>query len=293
MSAETVPAALQTRRAGSASVRKALRTVIIAVIALLWILPVIWVVLGSLRPNVELIGTFNSGLSWSLLWPSEFTFENYRNLFVVRGFASGMLNSLLVTGASVVFGLLIASCAAYALSVFRFRGREALFAVIVISFMIPFEAIAIPLSQQFTDWSLNNSYIGLTLPGIADGMAIFYLRQAFLSVPPSYREAAQIDGASELRVLFSVFAPMNLGPLVNAAFLIFIGQWSAYIWPLLVVTDDSHQLAPVLLARTFGQYGANYAENFAGAVLLLLIPAIGIFLMQRYLGRVAALASEK
>jgi putative chitobiose transport system permease protein len=269
-----------------------LLTVVAVVLALAFALPAVWIFIGSIRPNQDLINSM-SPASWSLLFPSELTFSNYVSLIVDGGFGQALLNSAIVCIASVVFGLAVSALAAYPLAVYRFRGRNLIFAVIVVSFMVPFEAIAIPLSQQFTDWGLANTLTGLVLPGIGNGLAIFNLRQYFLGIPASYREAARIDGASEPRILFSLYLRMSGPALTNSALLIFLGQWAAYLWPLLVITDSSKQVAPVALALTFGEHGANYAENFAGAVVLSLVPAITIFALQRFFGRLSIGSGEK
>ena len=119
------------------------------------------------------------------------------------------------------------------------------------------------------------------------------IRQYFLGIPASYREAAMIDGASEPRILFAIYTRMSGPALTNSALLIFLGQWTAYLWPLLIVTDNRLQLAPAALAGTFGEHSADYGANFAGAVLLSLIPAISIFVLQRSFGRLSIGSGEK
>jgi multiple sugar transport system permease protein/putative chitobiose transport system permease protein len=257
-----------------------------------FILPALWILIGSFRPNADIVDTMSS-FSWDVLIPSDVTFDNYTGLIADHGFGRAFLNSLIVCVASVVFGLVISATASYALTVYRFPGREVVFAITVISFMVPFEAIAIPLSQSFNDWGLANSLIGLILPGLGNGLAIFNLRQYFLGIPSSYREAAMLDGASEPRILFSVYVRMSGPALVNSALLIFLGQWTSYLWPLLVVTDTHTQVAPVVLARTFGEHSANYGQNFAGAILLTLIPAVSMFVLQRFFGRLSISSGEK
>ncbi|WIE54186.1 MULTISPECIES: carbohydrate ABC transporter permease [unclassified Curtobacterium] len=267
-------------------------TVVAIVVSAVFMLPALWILIGSFRPNMDVLTTM-SPLTWRLFVPSRVTVQNYVGLLVHDGFGTALLNSAIVCIASVVVGILVSAAAAYPLAVYRFRGRNIVFAVIVISFMVPFEAIAIPLAQQFTDWGLGNSLIGLILPGIGNGLAIFNLRQAFLGIPVSYREAAMLDGASEPKILFSLYLRMSGPALTNSALLIFLAQWTSYLWPLLVVTDDSKQLAPVALASTFGEHSANYGENFAGAVLLSLVPAISLFILQRFFGRLSIGSGEK
>jgi multiple sugar transport system permease protein/putative chitobiose transport system permease protein len=267
-------------------------TVLAGVVGLIFFLPALWIFIGSLRPTIDILDSL-SPLSWDLLIPTQVTIGNYVTLLVDEGFATALVNSLIVCIASVAVGLAVSVMAAYALSVFQFRGREVIFAVVVISFMVPFEAIAIPLSQLFNTWSLGNTLVGLILPGIGNGLAIFNLRQYFLGIPSSYREAAMIDGASEPRILFAIYTRMSGPALTNSALLIFLGQWTAYLWPLLMVTDNRLQLAPVALAGTFGEHSADYGANFAGAVLLSLIPAISIFVLQRSFGRLSIGSGEK
>lgn len=285
--------AIQPRRARAARrLPVAANTVLAAVVGLLFFLPALWIFIGSFRPTVEILDSL-SPLSWDLLIPTQVSIDNYVSLLVKEGFGTALVNSLIVCAVSVVVGLAVSVMAAYALSVFQFRGREAVFAIVVISFMVPFEAIAIPLSQLFNTWSLGNTLVGLILPGIGNGLAIFNLRQYFMGIPSSYREAAMIDGASEPRVLFAIYTRMSGPALTNSALLIFLGQWTAYLWPLLMVTDDRLQLAPVALAGTFGEHSADYGANFAGAVLLSLIPAISIFALQRSFGRLSIGSGEK
>lgn len=268
------------------------RTAVSAIIAALFILPAAWILLDSFRPNEDVLSSL-SPLSWSLIIPSNLTTQNYANLLGRDGFGQSLLNSAIVCGASVAIGLLVSVMAAYALAVLKFPGRNVVFAVIVISFMVPFEAIAIPLSQLFTGWGLANTLIGLILPGIGNGLAIFNLRQHFLGIPGSYREAAMLDGASEPRILFNLYFRMSGSSITNSALLIFLAQWTSFLWPLILITNGNLQLAPVSLANTFGEHGANYGENFAGAVLLALIPAVIMLVLQRFFGRLSIASGEK
>jgi multiple sugar transport system permease protein/putative chitobiose transport system permease protein len=283
------PAKKPSRRTKTSTV---VLTAVSVVAGLAFVLPAVWIFIGSFRPNLEIL-TSMSPLSWHLIIPSKLTLENYNHLLFDSGFARALLNSFIVCIASVAIGLAMSAMAAYALAVFQFPGRNLVFAVIVISFMVPFEAIAIPLAQQFTSWGLGNSLIGLILPGIGNGLAIFNLRQFFMGIPQSYREAAMIDGASEPRILFSLYVRLSGPALTNSALLIFLGQWTAFLWPLLLISDNSKQLAPVALAGTFGEHAADYGQNFAGTIVLTLVPAVSMFVLQRFFGRLSIGSGEK
>jgi putative chitobiose transport system permease protein len=280
------------RRATPRPVSTVVLTAIAVVISMVFILPAGWILIGSFRPTEEIFSSMSS-LSWRLFVPSELTLDNYSRLLFDFGFARALLNSAIVCIASVVIGLLVSAMAAYTLAVYRFPARNLIFALVVISFMVPFEAIAIPLSQQFTSWGLNNTLTGLILPGIGNGLAVFNLRQYFLGIPTSYREAAMLDGASEPRILFSLYLRISGPALTNSAVLIFLGQWTAYLWPLLIISNSRQQLAPVALAGTFGERSADYGQNFAGTVLLALVPAFTMFVLQRFFGRLSLTSGEK
>lgn len=162
------------------------------VIGVLFALPLLWVLTGSLRPGDKVLAGLDQ-VSWRTLIPTDATLHNYVVLFQ-GDFGRSVLNSVGVAVATVLLGLLLSAMAAFGLSVFQFRGRGVVFGVILLSFMIPFDAIAIPLSDVFRDWGLQNTYTGLILPGIGNGLAIFLLRQFFLAVPRELVEAAKMDG---------------------------------------------------------------------------------------------------
>lgn len=274
------------RQRYSPSSRTVVVTAIGVVVGFLFVFPAMWLLIDSFRPNSD-IETSMSASGWAVFIPHRVTLGNYLTVLIQDNFGTALLNSLIVCAVSVAVGLVISAMAAYALAAFDFRGREFIFGLIVISFMIPFEALAVPLAQQFTSLGLGNTYTGLILPGIGNGLAVFNLRQYFLGIPQFYREAAKMDGASEGRILFQLYLPMSKPAMISSGLLIFIAQWSSFLWPLLIVSEKSLQVAPVALANTFGQFGSDYGANFAGSVLLTLIPAIVILVLQRMFGGIS------
>ena len=288
----TAPTTARVRSRRGRSERRSVALTILAVLmAAVFALPALWLLVGSVRPSGEIFDSL-SPLSWRIFVPSSVSIENYVTL-LTGSFGRALGVSFLVCALTVVVGVIVCALAAYALAVLQFRGRGAVFAFVVISFMVPFEAIAIPLSQLFTSWGLTNTIMGLVQPGIGNGLAVFNLRQHFLAVPTSYREAATIDGASEPRVLWSVYWPLGGSALANSALLIFLGQWTAYLWPLLVVSESRLQVAPVALSRTFSEHTFDYGQNFAGAVVLSIVPAVTMFILQRSFGGLSLATGEK
>lgn len=256
------------------------RTVAAAAIALITTLPILWIVINSFRTSTDIFASL-SPLSWTTFFPEHVTMANYSSLWN-GGFYRALWISVVVTTFSIVIGLVLTSTAAYALAVFRFRGRGLVFAIIVIGFMLPFEALAIPLYRVFTDWGLANTVIALVLPGIANGLAVFNLRQAFLGMPSSLREASRLDGASELRTYWSIYVPLNKAALINSAILLFLGQWTAYLWPLLIINDPSMEVAAINLAGAFAENSSDFGYSFAGTVILSLLPAVLLIGLRRF-----------
>ncbi|MGW1681257.1 carbohydrate ABC transporter permease [Saccharopolyspora sp. NPDC002376] len=253
------------------------------VIGLLFTLPLLWVLAGSLRPGDEVLADLD-GLSWRSVIPVDATFDNYVALFQ-GDFGRAVLNSAGVAAATVGLGLLLSATAAFALAVFDFRGRGLVFGVILLSFMIPFDAIAIPLSSVFRTWDLQNTYAGLILPGIGNGLAIFLLRQFFLAVPRELVEAARIDGLGWWGIFQRIYLPLSKPALIGAGLTLFTFQWQSYMWPLLIGTEPAKQLGPIALGTLQGQMVVDYGQVFAGAVVLTAIPLLVLLRLQRHFTR--------
>jgi putative chitobiose transport system permease protein len=257
-----------------------MRLIATLLVVLFFVLPMLWLLASAVRPSSETLGPAAS-LSLRAFWPHGFTWANFSNM-VDSGFLRNLLNSVVVAAVTVVVGLAVCSMAAFALAAIDFPGRGLVFGVVIVSFLIPFEAIAIPLSQAFRDWGLANSYPGLILPGVGNGLAIFTLRQFFLGVPRELREAAEMDGAGWWRIYWQIYLPLSRSAMVGAGLILFLFQWQSFLWPVLVVDSDNMDLAPVTLAKNFGAFTSDYGRVFAEAVAISIIPAVLLLIFQRY-----------
>ncbi|WP_448061784.1 carbohydrate ABC transporter permease [Cellulomonas hominis] len=255
-------------------------TIVAVLVSLAFLLPVLWLLASTFRTATETFAS-SSPLSWHALWPQHVTLDNLRST-VDSGFLTALRNSVVVAAVTVVGGLAVSALAAFALAVIPFRGRSAVFTVVVLSFLVPFEAIAIPLSRNFSDWGLTNTLTALILPGLGNGLAVFTLRQFFLGVPRSLSEAAHLDGAGWFRVFWSVYLPLTRPALIGAGLILFLFQWQAYLWPILVTSTASLDLAPVAIAKSFGAFSTDYGRVFAETAILAVIPAVVLLSLQRY-----------
>jgi len=261
-------------------VRLGLLTPLAALVAVIFMLPLLWMMTSAIRPSSEILRPL-SAHSFRVLVPTTVTADNFRRL-ADGPFPRAVANHLLVAGSTVLIGLVICAMAAFGLSVPRFRLRNAAFAVVVVSFLIPFDAVAIPLASLFRSWRLDNSYAGLILPGLGNGLAIFLLRQFFLGIPADLREAARVDGAGWWTIFWTIYMRLSRPALVAAGLILFVFQWQAYLWPLLIVSDQRLDVAPVTLAKFLGQFDFDYGQLFAGASIIALIPVLVLLPLQRY-----------
>ena len=244
-----------------------------------FLMPLLWILAGSLRPGLE---------TFSYLQPIRVEtfvalapiFDNYLSL-AGGELGHAILNSLIAAAAAVVLGLGVSSTAAFGLSAIPFKGANILFAVVIVTLLIPFDAIAIPLAQLFKDWGLQDTFAGLILPGIANGMAIFMLRTFFLAIPHELVEAARVDGLGWFGIFTRIFMPLSKAPLIGAGLMLFLFQWHSYVWPLLIGTSDSTILGPIALSNMKSQHSVDYGMLFAGSIVLSLVPLLLILVGQR------------
>ncbi|CAH1651222.1 MAG: carbohydrate ABC transporter permease [Chelatococcus sp.] len=251
-------------------------------------LPLWWAAASALRPSEEVFRYLSPISVWTLI-PREWTLSNFAALS--QGpFAQAMINSALVTTLTVVIGLVVCSTAAFALAVLEYPGRGVIFAIMVVSFLIPFDSIAVPLSELFRGLQLQNSYAGLILPGIGNGLAVFMLRQFFMAIPKELSEAAKIDGLGWGGIFLRIYLPLSRPALIGAGLILFVFQWQAYLWPLLIAPNPDYHVASVAIASFAGQYDVDYGQMFGGAVVTALLPMAILLVFQRYF--IASMASS-
>ncbi|WP_431975128.1 carbohydrate ABC transporter permease [Micromonospora haikouensis] len=260
-------------------------------VAALAVAPLLWAVVSSLRPGEEIF-RYLSPVSVRTVVPSAVSLDNYRAV-LESSFTLALLNSVLVTTVSVALGLAVSSLAAFALAMIPFPGRAALFGVMVVSFLVPFEAIAIPLASTFREADLQNTLVGLILPAIGNGLAIFLLRQFFLGIPTSLSEAARMDGLSWFGIYLRIYLPLSRASMVGAGLILFVFQWQSFLWPLLIAPAPAVRVAPVAIADFAQESGVDYGQMFAAATLTAVIPLLVLLFAQRQFASSLASTGER
>jgi multiple sugar transport system permease protein len=245
--------------------------------AIIFLYPFLWMLAATFKPELDIAG-------FSII-PRHFTLDSYRLVFhkipITRGFINSVFVATVVTASVVVFG----SMAGYALSRLKFRGRETIFTLALVTMMIPAQVTLIPLYTMMVKFGWINSYLALIVPAMMSSYAALLFRQFFRSLPQSLIEAARLDGCSDWRILFTIIYPLSKPAIMTVAILTFMGVWNDVLWPLMVIRDSELMTMPLMvtLFAVGGQAEARLGVQLAAAMLLAL-PIIGAYLfLQRHL----------
>jgi multiple sugar transport system permease protein len=240
------------------------------------LLPMVWMVSASLMPSGE-ASTFPPHFL-----PSTVTFEHYVSLFTRLSIGRYLFNSALIAIIVTTTSLLINGMAGYAFAKLRFRGRDRLFKALSGGLVLPVQVAMLPLFLLLKNMGLINTYWGVIIPGMSSIFGIFLVRQYALSIPDEMLDAARVDGASEFRIFWSIVVPGIVPILATLAIWTFLATWNDFMWPLIVLSDESHYTLPVALANLAGEHVQDTELMMAGSVITI-IPVMLVFLfLQRY-----------
>jgi putative chitobiose transport system permease protein len=252
--------------------------VLLGAIALIMLIPLLWLVSTALKSPSENIFQFPPQFL-----PAHPTLANFIKVWNTNPFGRYLFNSTLVAVLTVGLNLLFCSLAAYPLARLTFRGREALFSLIIATILIPFQIVMIPLYVLAVQLGLRNTYLGIIFPAIASAFGIFLMRQAFLGVPKELEEAARVDGCSELGIWWHVMLPSVRPALVTLAIFVFIGSWSDFLWPLILLDRPEYYTLPIGVAKLAGSFSLDWRLIAAGSVISILPILLFFIVMQRYI----------
>jgi putative chitobiose transport system permease protein len=251
---------------------------LLAAIALTMLLPLIWLISTSLKSPTENIFQFPPQL-----WPSQPTLQNFVQVWQTNPFGRYLWNSTVVAVLTVGLNLLFCALAAYPLARLEFPGRDLIFTTVIATIMIPFQIVMIPLYILTVQLGLRNTYVGIIFPAIASAFGIFLLRQAFQGVPKELEEAARMDGCSELGLWWYIMLPSIRPALVTLAIFVFIGSWSDFLWPLIVLDRPEYYTLPLGVATLAGTFSLDWRLIAAGSVISIAPILLFFLVMQKYI----------
>ncbi len=254
----------QIRRLRQFDLAALVLSVVALIAALVWAFPVYWSVVATTVPA--------AGFGFASV---EEAIDIYRRVLVETDIGRWYLNSLVTSTGVTVLVLLISATCGYAISQLRFRGRRALWFLILASFMIPVQALIISHFFLMYNFGLIDTWLGVILPQLIAPVSVIIYKQFFDQMPREFREAAMIDGARHHQILFRIFLPMNWGVTAALAIITFIGAWNAFLWPFLAVTKTPMWNVAVGVGTNFTQLGIGYLA----ASLLAALPVAVVYLI--------------
>lgn len=252
------------------------------VLAVIFLVPYLWMMISSIRPNAEIF-KYTYPFSWKTLIPVNVTLNNYVEIFRDYGFGKNLVNSLTVAFFQVAGTLLLSCLAGYVFSRIKFRGRELLFAVIMMASMIPFEVIMVPMYSVARQLGLTDKLVGIWLPWIANPLGIFLIRQAFNGLPKDFDEAAMVEGANHFQIFSKILLPNIKPTLITLTLMSFLWSWNAFLWPLIVVAKPSKQLIQVAISQYALPQQTPMWGNIFAASAIATVPILILFIaLQKY-----------
>jgi len=240
--------------------------------SIVFLIPLAWLLSTALGTAEDAVRVPHNFLPWPL------HFENFVNAFAHTEYLTYLGNTLIVTILGIVGNLLSVSLVAYGFARMRFRGRDIIFLILLLTMMIPGQVLMVPTFILFKWFGWYDTLYPLFVPHwfAINAFGVFMLRQFFMAIPTDLDDAARIDGASSLRIFWSIILPLSKPALTTLAVLTFIGQWNDFIGPLIYIRTPSKQTFALALASLPSQYYTNYHEAMA-AILTYALPCIIVF----------------
>jgi alpha-glucoside transport system permease protein len=249
-------------------------------IAVVWLAPTVGLLITSFRPQPDILG---SGW-WTVMSSPRFTLENYQEVLTSQGMLGAFLNSLQIAIPATLFPLLIAALAGYALAWVRFPFRDTIFLLIITLMMIPVQIGFIPLVRVLGNAGLTGGFVAVWLAhgAFALPFGIFLLRNFFITLPGSLLEAARIDGASEWKIFRSIVVPLSVPAIASLGIFQFLWVWNDLLMALVFIQNPAANPMTRQIQTLLSQYGTEWHLLAAGAFILMTVPLIVFFSLQRY-----------
>jgi lactose/L-arabinose transport system permease protein len=251
------------------SVGRVFSLIILLAAAAVSVFPFFWMIVGmTLNPNDVLKGILVPGREFASNWLKAT--KNY-NLPLFFG------NSLKIALLTVVFGVVVNGIAAFGFEKYPSKARDRVFGVLLLTLIIPQIAVVIPMFRMFAFFQLLNTHAAIILPSIMSVFIIFFMRQNFKMFPTEIMEAARVDGASEFSVFLRIVTPSMQATYASAAIYLFLGQWNAYLWPLITILGDAKKTLPIAMSSMMNAYTIEYGALMV-IVCISVLPVLVLFL---------------
>lgn len=266
---------------------KALMYILTTLLVLLFLFPLIWMLLTSFKSAEEILR-----VSPTIL-PDQFNLKNYADALAKQPIFRFLFNSLVVSLGSAAFSVLITAMAGYGFSKFNFRGKEAMFFLILSFLIVPFQSIVVPLYKWITKFGLTDTYLGIALPLLVSAFGVFLMRQAMDTIPNDLIEAARIDGCGEFKTFLLIVLPNVKTFVATQAIIKFLWSWNEFYWPLVITNKPEMKVITVGIQSFTSMYYTEYNLVMAAAVLSILPMAIMFAIFQKGIVRAVSMSGVK
>ena len=241
-------------------------------LCLIFAFPFLWMLSAATNTSVDIVK--------GKLLPGTYFAENIKALLASRSLIRVLMNSITYAIIGTLASLFICSMAGYGFQIYRNKAMERLIAILLLSMMVPFATVMIPLFRMFSQAKLMNSTIGVILPSVSTAFLIFFFRQSTMSFPLDIVDSARIDGVGEFGIYARIYTPIMAPTFAAGAIVAFMGYWNNYLWPLIILQRQENQTMPLLLTGLIVGYNIDYGMLMA-AVLIFTIPTVIIFVTQQ------------
>lgn len=277
------------RRTGSARTTDLILLGLTVAFAILWMIPVVWVVTMSLKPNDELMRSTAGFIPW------PFTIDNYVNLLKLATVPRWLMHSFVVAVSMTALVLIVSSMAGYAFARLQFPFKRTLFLIVLAGLMVPEQAVFIPLFTMFADWGMHNTHAALVAPRLAVPIGVFLMTQFFRAVPRELEEAAELDHASHFTIFWRIMLPLSVPALTTLGLFTFIFAWNDFLWPLVSATKADMFTVTVGLASIQSNFAFSegLGSVMASAVFASLPIVILFLIFQRFIVAGVAMGAGK
>lgn len=246
--------------------------VVLLLVGVITVFPFVWMILSSFKTNSEIFSLQQS------FWPREFTFDNYVSMQTNFNFLRFFGNSLFISIVTTVLIVYTSTICGFVLSKYEFKGRKLIFGFVMSTMMIPWAVTIIPKYTMIQSFGWMDNYIALIVPVMFSGFGIFMMKQQIEGIPNEILEAARIDRANEFYIFHRIIFPMCKNGISSIAIFQFLWSWEDYLWPYLVISDESKQLLSVGLKMFNGRYSTDYGALFAATVISI-VPVLIIYII--------------
>lgn len=255
-----------------------LKYVFLAILAFISIFPFVWMILGMTNQTFDIVA--------GKIMIGDQLVINFQNLFSSDlNFTRALGNSAVIAVITTVFALLFSSMSGYGFEIYRTKTKDRIFNILLLSMMVPFAALMIPLYRMFSKLSGTpigiNTFAVVILPSVCTAFLIFFFRQNIKAFPRELVEAARIDGLNELSIFFRVYMPTAKNTYAAAAIITFMGSWNNYLWPLVALQSPDKRTVPLVLSAMGASYTPDYGMMMCGIVIATLPTAIIFFVLQK------------